>query len=809
MAAVWVRARVELRRRWRATVVLAVLVGLAGGATIAGVAGARRTASAMDRFVAYSKPMGLFVFDVEGDLDLEAVARLPQVADSGQGAYALMTTGTPTGQPDPAALGSISPFVRVTTTGLGATSDLPYLVEGRLADPDQALEVVVNEEAAARHGLEPGATLLMWAYAPEQFGDVSDGARLPEGPALELLVTGIIRLPFDLDPRPRDPEVIYSGRGTMLLGPAFWQQYGDEVAAFGGDGEELDVRLREDADVESFEASVRALPGGDGVEIQVGSESERVQQEAERATGAEAAALVAFAALAGVAGLLVVGQALSREVQLGGGEHPSLLALGMTRRQLLATTLLRASAIAGPGALLAAGTAVAASPLAPIGLARRAEIEPGIAFDVPVVALGAVAVVVAVFARAALAGWRWAPGPAGPDRREQPVSAVADRLAGAGLPPTTVTGVGMALGGGTRGRKVLVGTALAGALAVALGAGALGFGASLQRLGSSPELQGWGWDVVVGNPNDEEDLGVVGPERLAGRPFVEGFTAVSETLEPLSIDSLDVDAAGLELVAGTVFPPLVEGRPPMGPGEVVLGGQTMQRLGLSVGDGLQARLGGQDLSLEVVGQAVLNPAVQFAFSLDEGAVLSLEELREVNPDAPVTHFLVRYREGTDEAAAFATLQDDWGKTVLRSQPPVEVQNLRRVANLPVALAVLVSGLALATLGHALVTSVRRGRGDLAVLRVIGFRGRDLAATLRWQATTLAVAALAIGLPLGVAAGRWAWRAAAGGFGDAAVVTPVPALLLIVAATLVMANLVAALPVRSAARTRPAVALRAE
>ncbi len=95
MSAVWVRARAELRRRWKATVVLAVLVGLAGGAALAGVAGARRTESAMERFVAFSRPFDVFLFNPEGAVDLDAVARLPQVADAGEAAYVVMAPRTP------------------------------------------------------------------------------------------------------------------------------------------------------------------------------------------------------------------------------------------------------------------------------------------------------------------------------------------------------------------------------------------------------------------------------------------------------------------------------------------------------------------------------------------------------------------------------------------------------------------------------------------------------------------------------------------------------------------------------------------
>jgi hypothetical protein len=61
MTAVWARARAELRRRWGATVVLMVLVGLAGGVVLAAVAGARRTEGAMGRFLAYNQSMDVFV----------------------------------------------------------------------------------------------------------------------------------------------------------------------------------------------------------------------------------------------------------------------------------------------------------------------------------------------------------------------------------------------------------------------------------------------------------------------------------------------------------------------------------------------------------------------------------------------------------------------------------------------------------------------------------------------------------------------------------------------------------------------------
>jgi len=68
----------------------------------------------------------------------------------------------------------------------------------------------------------------------------------------------------------------------------------------------------------------------------------------------------------------------------------------------------------------------------------------------------------------------------------------------------------------------------------------------------------------------------------------------------------------------------------------------------------------------------------------------------------------------------------------------------------------------------------------------------------------------VGLPLGVIAGRWLWLVFARQLGVAAeVVVPVLPLLAAIPLTLVVANLVAAMPGRSAARLRPAAALRAE
>ncbi len=130
--------------------------------------------------------------------------------------------------------------------------------------------------------------------------------------------------------------------------------------------------------------------------------------------------------------------------------------------------------------------------------------------------------------------------------------------------------------------------------------------------------------------------------------------------------------------------------------------------------------------------------------------------------------------------------------------------------LPTLVAGLVALLALGTLANALVMAVRRRRRDLALLATLGFRRRQLAATVAWQATTLALVSLAIGIPLGIAAGRLVWRLVVDGFaGHLESTIPVLALLCVTALWLIVANMVAALPARAAARTNPATILREE
>ena len=119
-------------------------------------------------------------------------------------------------------------------------------------------------------------------------------------------------------------------------------------------------------------------------------------------------------------------------------------------------------------------------------------------------------------------------------------------------------------------------------------------------------------------------------------------------------------------------------------------------------------------------------------------------------------------------------------------------------------------LAIAAIGHALASVVRRRRRDIAVLRSLGMTRRQARAVVAAQATTLALVGLVLGIPLGLFLGRTIWRSVA----DATPFKYVPpvavlALVLVVPLAILITNALAAWPARSAARLRAAEVLRTE
>ena len=105
-----------------------------------------------------------------------------------------------------------------------------------------------------------------------------------------------------------------------------------------------------------------------------------------------------LAALAGLAGLLAVAQAFARQTRVAAENYPALSALGLQPSDLIAVSLGRAVVIGLAGALGGIALAIALSRLTPVGVARIAEISPGVHVDTLVIGLGVAVTVVATLA---------------------------------------------------------------------------------------------------------------------------------------------------------------------------------------------------------------------------------------------------------------------------------------------------------------------------------------------------------------------------------------------------------------------------
>jgi hypothetical protein len=823
MGVLWLRAKAQLRGRAQATLLLALLVGLAGALVLAAASGARRSEATLPRFLAANRTMdaGVYVQSDDPFDDLAEARRrlvaLPEVRQVFRLTGALILAGAdPT---DPGRwhrqLGAVA-----LDPGSSIAFGRPIVVAGRLADERRTNEAVVDEELAKRRHLGVGSLYRVGIYTRQQFGPAGEGQFVsPQGPVVDLRVVGIVRTPRDLLPVATDQDNIFVNSGELYLTPAYWERYGANIARY---GILLAVTLRQgQADVPGLRADLRRLYG-DRAQVEAAdalTTAETITAGTRRAIRLESIALAGFAVLAALAALLLVGQTLGRQIVLEVVESPILRALGMTRAQLVGVAVVRAAPVALAGSVLAAAGAVALSPATPLGVARRAELTPGVAVDLPVLVLGAAALAVGVLACAAAAAWRAARAPAGSLEVTEVAGAqrrsrIGAALAAASLPPVAVTGTRLALEPG-RGRTAVP---IRSAIIAAAGAMcaltvAVTFSASLLGLLDDRPAHGVTWDISVGNFSDPQAADQ-GARKLAANPGVAAYAGVVTGPEDPLLDGRSVQIIALAPGKGELLPAVIEGRAPTQPDEIALGSVTMRTLGKRIGDTVLATTTGASRRLPVVGRLVVSTGdANAAVTPGKGAVAHIGLWRHLSPPGtPISPqgFLVRLNPASDRRRAIGQLQRDFPNTVLLPLKPPDITNLERVGYLPGLLAGLVALLALGTTAHALITSVRRRRRDLAILKTLGFQRGQISQTVAWQATTFAVVAGLIGVPLGIAGGRWAWRLVAEQLGVAAgpVVPPVPVLAIVTGALLV-ANLVAIGPSWTAGKIQPSMALRSE
>ena len=528
----------------------------------------------------------------------------------------------------------------------------------------------------------------------------------------------------------------------------------------------------------------------------------------QRTVDLQALGLAVFAGLAGLAGLLLVGQALSRQVASNATQHETLRALGLTRRQLVTTEVMAAIPIAVIGGVLSVGLAVAASPLTPIGVARRAELHPGVAGDVPVLLIGFAAVVLFVLARVALAAWR-VTRPARARSPEPAQAGVTRSLARLGVAPPLLTGARRALDPVSK-RGSGIGSLLATTVGVMAAVAAITVSASMGNLISTPRYVGWKWDAIVGNYS-QPDQAAKGKVILAADPDVAAFAG--HQTGTVVIDGVAQPVTAFQAASGDVGPPLLRGRLPQKPDEVAVGGATLSRIGKAIGDHVQLRNVGSPVSAVIVGEVIPPTFGDTTGRLGQGVVLTTDLNSKIGGTAPgasaVGDYVVQFRSGVSTDAALGRLRTLFPGTVLYLAKSYDTEALRPIRNLPLVFALVLALLVSAALTHIVMTDTRRRRRETGVLKAIGFTRGQSGRVVVWLALIVMAAVLVPAIPLGIGAGRLAWGVWADSLGTLAPPVVPWWTALVIPLAFLLALAVAFAPAWWASRIRPAVALRAE
>ena len=834
----WYRLRATFWRRLGGYLALAMLIGLVGGVAMASVTAARRTDASYPKFLAGTNPSDLvvqpFTTPAYAPGFVRELARLPHVRGAAVAVPLTAATITPGGKPATVLLAHVQLTAPVAGPGgLYSGQDRVTITAGRRANPARPDEVVATPDAAALLHLRVGSRVRVALISNSKSGGFHGRA--------DLTVVGIGVLNTQVL-----QDTVDSGRTGFLVGtPAL----GREFAACCASGMEIGLRLdggsrytpavgREYEHLVTTSSYIS--PGGSELYVYVTS---AIEAQAQRAIRPEAIALAVFGVIAGLAVLIIGTQSISRQLRAGADDAGALRALGAGPTTIMADGLPGVVAAVAAGAVAAAAVATALSPFSLFGPVREVEPGHGVYLDWAVLGLGALGLVLVLGGVATVIAYRQVPhrtagreyaGGHGPSAVR---AAVAARLPAAG-----VEGLRLALDPGRGRTSVPVRSVLAAAvLAMAVISATLTFGASLSTLVSHPALYGWNFSYAL---YAVQGWGSV-PARWAG-PLLARDRSVAATtgvvFSTVQVDGLTVPAIAAP-TRPAVSPHVLTGHGLDSSHDVVLGPGTLAQLHQRVGGAVTLASGSLHVRLRIAGTATM-PAIGGVLSvhpsMSTGALFStaiLPRAAASGPFGPVlagpNAVLVRLRPSISQAAGRRSMQAidkrlmaaiDSPRSLaasrgaaladvvdlLPAQRPAEIVNYRTMGAMPAVLAGGLAAGAVAGLGLMLLASVRRRRRDFALLKTLGFTRGQLAGAVAWQSSVIAAAGLVIGVPVGIAFGRLLWL----GFAHQLSAVPDPvvpagSIALAALAALALANLVAALPGRAAARTPAALLLRAE
>ncbi|HVB71723.1 MAG TPA: FtsX-like permease family protein [Acidimicrobiales bacterium] len=805
MHSVGVVFRAELLRRWASWLALALLVALIGGTVLAGVSTAGRTSSAFSSFTKrYGYDAEVFAYGglTAGYFDLPYVSKV--------------TTDLYYANGNGIAQGHFVPnqYLGVASLPSSHLASTIKLLSGRM--PTGPRDALIGFSMQQQFGLKIGSIVSVPFYKRSQGESLLKGnAHLaPRGSRVSFRVVGIEVSETDFPSSSPSYTVFTSRAFDRGIGRA---TYAAVIAQ---------VRFRHGQnDMPQFQAYVNHHQSAGFVYLlNEDSNSASIAQSIQpQSTG-----WWFFALFAVLAGLALVGQALSRQSLVERESYPTLFALGLRPRQLFGLGMIRAGAIGAVGALGAVALAFAASPLTPVGEARAAETTQGFVFNAALFGLGALAIVGSVAALAALPSWRASQsrgGAAARDRHVRHANSTAAVLARTGAPPSVLVGVRNALDRGRGRSSVPVATALVGAtVAVAALVATTVFGASLNHLVKTPPLYGQNWQLDMGNLSTTQlhkALATLDPNPNVTK-VTFGFAG-----KYVRVGSVTVEGVFVNVAKGSMAFSLVNGRYPIGDDQMLLGATTMSQAHLHVGSRVSVSLVNKSgrveaRTLKVVGTVVLPPTFSIG-GLGVGAVLPFPAALSIackgSPSVVACSqrlqssisgwgMAVGIAHSPAGRVALARFQRRFAQNVNVQSVPVNLVNFGQAVDFPLLLGLTLALFGAATLAHLLFVSVARRRRQVALLKVLGFVRRQVLAATCWQAFTVVVIGLVIGVPSGIAIGESVWTTFASHLGAVPLaVVPVRLVAIVGAVTVVGGVALALLPALIAVRVQPAEALR--
>jgi ABC-type lipoprotein release transport system permease subunit len=788
--ALW--ARSEIRRGWRALVLVAMLIAIVGAGVMATVSGARRAGTAIERFVEASERASVLLYTDEPPDD-RLIARFASDRRVDHVETGRLHAIAPVGVL-PAAEGA----TWTMPDGAVGAARTPIVVEGRA--PAGGFELGLDETTARALDLAVGDDVELLGLPFSQCAAQGDCEPFPAATA-ELV--GLIRTEQDLAPDPEDWTILLAG--DLDLDP--------ELADSTSMGWITGIWTASGEDPEEFIGAYAA----DITNGEMTNEASRTTEplaSAYRAADLEHDAVLIGAAVVAVVGLVLIAQTYGRFLARRHSDVPGLCALGMSRSQVTLAGWFPAVVASMLGATVAVPLTVAVSPLFPLQTARRADPDVGFNADVSVLAIGVLVLLAISVSAALLSVWSWSRDrPAPPPRPE--VSLGARIAALFGLGPAAAMGTRFALERGTGTHRVPIVPALLGAVStVLLATAATVITASLQHAQTDPATYGVTWDFEVNTDSD--------PEQTNATPLIDGDERI-ESATFVMTGQLGVTAAdgetrgsaviGVRELTGRFDYTVLEGQPPASANEVGFSTEAMRRFGASVGDTvtLSGPAGSRDVEIAGrVGYANADGSTADGLLADLAVLLDLggtDQVPEINLQAAL---LVTAADPSDidglremfEAAGAPT------DTAVR---PTELGLLDEVRLVPAYIAAFVAALGALATFHTLFVTSRRRRGELMVLRALGCRPHEAAGVIRWQALVLATVAIGVGVPLGIVLGRAVWTQLAT-TRELVVRIDVPWSAIVSIAGVALFGAVVVLawpPVRDVARRRPADDLRTE